>query len=72
MILEEESGFVKVVVWSRVFEENVVLVKTSSFLGVTGRIQKRKDVVHVIAESFRDSQALLSVRPASSGSRDFH
>jgi error-prone DNA polymerase len=52
MTLEDETGFVNVVVWSRVFEEQVVLVKTSSFLGVTGTIQKGDGVVHVIAESF--------------------
>jgi len=43
-----------------------------SFLGVTGTIQKRDGVVHVIAESFWDPQALLGAKPASGGSRDFH
>jgi error-prone DNA polymerase len=72
MTLEDETGFVNVVVWGRVFEENVVLVKTSSFVGVTGTIQKRDGIVHVIAESFWDPQVLLKARPASGGSRDFH
>jgi error-prone DNA polymerase len=54
MTLEDETGFVNVVVWSQVFEEHVVLVKISSFLGVTGTIQKRDGIVHVIAESFWD------------------
>jgi len=72
MTLEDETGFVNVVVWSRVFEEHMVLVKTSSFLGVTGTIQKRDGVVHVIAESFWDPQAILGAKPASGGSRDFH
>ena len=72
MTLEDETGFVNVVVWSRVFEEHVVLVKTSSFLGVTGTIQKRDGIVHVIAESFWDPQTHLGARPASGGSRDFH
>ena len=72
MTLEDETGFVNVVAWSRVFEEHVVLVKTSSFLGVTGTIQKRDGIVHVIAESFWDPQALFKARPASGGSRDFH
>jgi error-prone DNA polymerase len=72
MTLEDETGFVNVVVWSRVFKEHVVLVKTSSFLGVTGRVQKRDGVVHVIAESFWDPQAILGARPVSGGSRDFH
>jgi len=63
---------VNVVVWSQVFEEHVVLVKTASFLGVTGTIQKRDGIVHVIAESFWDPQAILRARPATGGSRDFH
>jgi error-prone DNA polymerase len=72
MTLEAETGVVNVAAWSRVFEEHVVLVKTSSFLGVTGRVQKRDGVVHVIAESFWDPQSLLGAKPASGGSRDFH
>jgi DNA polymerase III alpha subunit len=72
MTLEDETGFVNVVVWSRVFEEHVVLVKTSRSLNVTGTIHERDGIVHVIGESFLDPQALLSARPASGGSRDFH
>jgi len=72
MTIEGKTGFVNVVVWSRVFEEHVVLVKTSSFLRVTGTIQKRDGIVQVIAESFWDPQAILRARPASGGSRDSH
>jgi error-prone DNA polymerase len=72
LTLEDETGFVNVVVWSRVFEAHAVLVKASSFLGVSGRLQKQDGVVHLVAESFWDPQARLGVRPASAGSRDFH
>jgi len=72
MTLEDETGFVNLVVWSRVFEEHVVLVKTSSVPGVTGAVHKRDAIVHVIAESFWDPQTLLGAKPASGGSRDFH
>jgi error-prone DNA polymerase len=72
MTLEDEAGFVNVVAGSRVFEEHVVVVKASSFLGVTGTIQKRDGVVHVIAESFWDPQPIIGLKPASDGSRDFH
>ena len=51
MTLEDETGFVNVVVWSQVFEEHTVLVKTASFLGVTGKLQVQDGVVHLIAES---------------------
>jgi error-prone DNA polymerase len=72
LTLEDETGFVNVVVWSRVFEAHAMLVKASSFLGVSGRLQKQDGVVHLVAESFWDPQARLGVRPASAGSRDFH
>jgi error-prone DNA polymerase len=49
-----------------------VLVKTSSFLGVTGTIQKGDSIVHVIAESFWNPQTLQDARPATAGSRDFY
>jgi DNA polymerase III alpha subunit len=47
MILEDETGFVNVAIWSRVFEEHVVSVKISSLLGVTGTIQKRDGIAHI-------------------------
>ncbi|UCB52626.1 MAG: error-prone DNA polymerase [Candidatus Zixiibacteriota bacterium] len=72
MTLEDETGFVNLVVWSRVFEKYGLLLKTSSFLGVSGRLQKKDDVVHLVAERFWDPQPQLGVKPASGGSRDFH
>jgi error-prone DNA polymerase len=70
MTLEDESGFVNVVVWSRVYEEHALLIKTSDFLGVTGRLQVQDGVVHLIAEAFWTPR--LGLRPAGGGSRDFH
>ena len=72
MTLEDETGFVNVVVWSKIFQENVVLIKTSNFLGVSGRLQKQDGVVHLVAERFWDPRAQIGVKPASGGSRDFH
>ena len=45
LTLEDETGFVNVVAWSDVYERHRVLVKTSSFLGVTGRIQAEDEAV---------------------------
>jgi len=72
LTLEDETGFVNVVVWGRVFEANAVLIKASSFLGVSGRLQKQGGVVHLMAQSFWDPRLQLGVRPAKIGSRDFH
>jgi len=70
MTLEDETGFVNVVIWSQVYEEHKVLVKTSEFLGVTGKLQVQEGVVHLIAEDFWLPK--LDVRPPSGGSHDFH
>jgi len=70
MTLEDETGFVNVVIWSKIFDEHAVLIKTSSFLGVTGKLQAQDGVVHLIAESFWTPP--LRLRPASGGSHDFH
>jgi len=75
MTLEDESGFVNLVIWSRVFEKHTVIVKTASFLGVTGRLQVKDGAAHVIAEKFWEPQAKAgereSARPGGAGSRDF-
>jgi error-prone DNA polymerase len=70
MTLEDESGFVNVVAWSQVFDEHAVLIKTTDFLGVTGKLQVQDGVVHLIAESFWVPR--IKLRPATGGSRDFH
>jgi error-prone DNA polymerase len=70
MTLEDETGFVNVVVWSKVFERHAVLIKTTSFLGVSGKLQVQDGVVHVIADTFWVPR--IDTRPESGGSRDFH
>jgi error-prone DNA polymerase len=70
MTLEDETGFVNVVVWSRVYEKHAVLIKTTAFLGVTGKLQVQDGVVHLIADSFWVPE--IEARPASGGSHDFH
>jgi error-prone DNA polymerase len=70
MTFEDETGFVNVVVWSKVFDEHAVLIKTTSFLGVTGRLQVKDGVTHLIAEAFWIPR--IGWRPESGGSRDFH
>jgi len=69
MTLEDETGFVNVVTWSKVYEEHAVLIKTSSFLGVTGKLQVQDGVTHLIAERFWIPP--VSLQPESSRSHDF-
>jgi error-prone DNA polymerase len=68
--LEDETGFVNLIVWSRVFERYAVLIKTAGFLGVTGKLQIQDGVTHIIAENFWRPE--LDQHPAKMDSRDFH
>jgi error-prone DNA polymerase len=70
MTLEDETGFVNVVIWKNVFQKHMVLAKTASFLGVSGKIQSDSGVVHLVAESLWDPTTRR--RPRKRGSRDFH
>lgn len=70
MTLEDETGFVNLVIWDRVFQENEVTIKTASFVGVTGKLQSQAGVVHIVAEKFWRPEVAL--RPHETRSRDFH
>ena len=70
MTLEDETGFVNLVLWERVFQEFSVLARTASWLGVTGTVESKQNVVHVIADELWVPRGLGS--PAHAGSRDFH
>jgi error-prone DNA polymerase len=70
LTLEDETGFVNVVVWSKVYEKFRVLVRTASLLGVSGKLQVEDGVTHLIAESFWKPKIPRS--PAEVESHDFH
>jgi error-prone DNA polymerase len=70
MTLEDETGFVNVVLWENVFNRYKVLGQTVSFLGVTGRLQAEDGVVHIVAEQLWEPG--LRLKPTGAPSRDFH
>ncbi len=70
MTLEDETGFVNVVIWESVFQRYAVLAKTVSFLGITGKLQVEDGVVHLVAESLWKPS--VELKPANVPSRDFH
>jgi error-prone DNA polymerase len=76
MTLEDETGFVNLVVWKKTFDAFHIVAKTTSFLGVTGRVQNENGVVHLIAEKLWQPKIDLSVVGQQSlpevPSRDFH
>jgi error-prone DNA polymerase len=70
LTLEDELGFVNVVVWTNVFERYQRVVRTASLLGVRGRIQTAEGVTHLIAEELYVPE--LSIGAHEHKSRDFH
>jgi len=68
--LEDETGFVNLVLWQQVFAEHAILAKTALILGVSGKIQQADGVTHLIADRLWDPQ--LRVAPRGTTSRDFH
>jgi error-prone DNA polymerase len=70
MTLEDETGFVNVVLWKQVFDRYALLAKTASFLGVAGKIQEQDGVVHLVADKLWTPK--LEVDVPEIASRDFH
>ena len=68
--LEDETGFVNVVVWKQVFDRHAALAKTAALLGVTGEIQRADGVIHLIAKSLWAPD--VSLAEQTHRSRDFH
>jgi len=70
MTLEDETGFVNVIVWQRVYEEFASVIRTTSLLGITGKLQVQEGLVHLIAERVWAPTLTRPVAPIES--RDFH
>lgn len=68
--LEDETGFVNLVIWAQVFERHSLLVRTAPLLGVTGRVQTSEGVTHLIADELWEPDVELET--AGTTSRDFH
>ena len=70
MTLEDETGFVNLVCWQQVFAQYAHVIRTTSLLGVTGRLQVQEGIVHLIAE--RVWVPALSRPVIAVDSHDFH
>lgn len=68
--LEDETGYVNVIVWPRLIEKQRRELLQSRLLGVTGIVQKAGDVVHLVARRLQDHSTLLG--KLATPSRDFH
>jgi error-prone DNA polymerase len=68
--LEDETGYINVVVWNDLVERQRRELLGSSLLGVDGVLQKEGEVVHLVARRLTDYTRLLGGLNAES--RDFH
>ncbi len=68
--LEDETGFINLVVWKQLAEQQRSVLLNSYLLEVRGRLQRQDGVLHVIASHLIDRGPLLEDLVISS--RDFH
>lgn len=68
--IEDETGYLNLVIWERVAKSQRTILLGATLLGVRGRVQKEGNVVHVVAHKLYDHSTLLDSLPAQS--RDFH
>jgi error-prone DNA polymerase len=78
--LEDEAGFVNIIVHAKTFERERRMLSRSKFLGIRGRLQREAGVCSVLGSSFVDlarEELLTKAMPAwekwgGMPSRDFH
>ena len=68
--LEDETGFVNLVLWRDTYERFRILAKTAAVVGVDGRVQAKDGVVHVVVEDMWEPE--LASKVVAAQSRDFH
>jgi error-prone DNA polymerase len=69
LTLEDETGFINVILWPKVFEDNFVVARSAGLLAVEGTVQNGRGVVHLVA---RKLYRPLVEAPVEVGSRNFH
>ncbi len=67
--LEDETGYVNLVIWSRIADAHRKVLLGARLLGVDGRLQRAGEVRHVVVDRLEDRSALLGALAAPS--RDF-
>jgi error-prone DNA polymerase len=68
--LEDETGYLNLIVWEKVGIRERRVLLGARLLGVQGYVQKDGEVLHIIAQRLYDHTALLGKLATSS--RDFH
>ena len=70
LTMEDEAGFVNVIIWPKVYEKFRIIAKTRTFLGISGKLQNQHNVNHIVADRIWIPN--LDVAPPRRKSRDFH
>jgi error-prone DNA polymerase len=70
LTMEDETGFVNVVIWQHIYAKHTVLARTVPFLGVTGKLQVEGEVIHLVAQALWTPE--VSLGAFHTQSRDFH
>jgi error-prone DNA polymerase len=70
MTLEDETGFINLIIWPDRFQKLRTVLLTGSFLGVRGTVQQAEGVVHVIVDEAWHPE--LPHPAVATVSRDFH
>jgi error-prone DNA polymerase len=68
MLLEDEFGYMNIIVSKDMFEKNRETIKFSTFIVIEGRFEREDQVMNVIGRRFRT----LKTRDIVARSRDFH
>ncbi len=68
--LEDETGYINVIVWPKIAETQRKVLLKASLLTVRGKVQAQDGVVHVIAQKLEDYSVMLG--SLQTYSRDFH
>ena len=63
LTLEDETGTSNIICWNSVYKKFRDQVVFSSFLLVSGQLQRENDVSHLIADDIRDISRLLELIP---------
>ena len=72
MTLEDETGFVNLILWPDIFEAHRHLAQTLSFLGAAGRVQAEQGSTHIVVDRLFRPQISRMPAPPEVPSRDFH
>lgn len=70
MTLEDETGFANLIIWPSVYEEHRIAIKSIAFLGVSGRLQNKHNVTHLVVDKLWHPKVHFRIPDAKS--RNFH